>query len=688
MATNMGQTTISIVSIILLIACATSILRREQSSSGVFMFGALLVTSLLQLFDLCALTVSGSSFEWKRCSLFAEAFLPLCWVLASLTYSRQASPWKIGRPLQGAIIITGLLVLLPLSFPRDAFFYAPDFPAEGVLFLGTIGYFFYVFIIACMVWAMVNFEITLTNASPEDLWKIKFDIIGLGTILVVLFFYYGQSFLYRTINMTYLPLRSFMIIVGASMIFFSQKFRHGNSRVQVSRQVAFKSFVLIAIAIYLIMLSLLGEGMKYLGASFQRSLILAFIFLSGIGLVLLFLSANFRRKIKVELLKNFFQHKHDYRTQWLRFTELLAMAKTLDELQQVILSAYCNIFEIGGAALFLHEERYSGYCMTAHYKMDPISDVFYPDNSLIRFMKESAWVVNIRDDNPEILEENGYFFGENSIFVVIPLFYSDRLEGFIALGKSIHTDGVFIYEDYDLMKTISRQASLAIMHQRLSEQITQTREIEAIGNVATFVAHDLKNLVSNLSLIVENAARHLHNPDFQEDMLMSLGNTVVNMQKLIGRLKNLGEYQSIDKQQVNLLELAERTARQLVGKLITVSGTAEIVRVDESEIQKVILNLLINGIEASEPNEPVTVEVGCSDVPYIRVADKGCGMSAHFLRTGVFKPFKTTKKQGLGIGLYQCRHIIEAHGGRIEVSSAEGSGSVFTIWFATGEKTM
>jgi putative PEP-CTERM system histidine kinase len=270
---------------------------------------------------------------------------------------------------------------------------------------------------------------------------------------------------------------------------------------------------------------------------------------------------------------------------------------------------------------------------------------------------------------------------------VVPLFGGERLEGFIVLGRPVNNKEVYIYEDYDLMKTIARQASLAILHQRLSEQITHAREIAAIGNVAAFVAHDLKNLVSNLSLVVENAARYLHNPDFQKDMLTSLGNTVVKMQKLISRLKNLGDQDHLNQQQVNLLELAEKTALLVVGNMISVSGTAEIVRVDEIEIQNVILNLLMNGIEASGPQEPVAIEVGCSNVPFIRIIDRGCGISARFLRTELFKPFRTTKKQGLGIGLYQCRQIVEAHGGRIEVSSVEGSGSVFTVWFANSADT-
>ncbi len=131
--------------------------------------------------------------------------------------------------------------------------------------------------------------------------------------------------------------------------------------------------------------------------------------------------------------------------------------------------------------------------------------------------------------------------------------------------------------------------------------------------------------------------------------------------------------------------MAEKTASLVIGNNISVSGTATIIQIDENEIQKVLLNLIMNGIEASDADQPIAIEVGVSGAPFIKVIDYGCGMTDSFLRTGLFEPFKTTKKDGLGIGLYQCRQIIGAHGGRIEVLSVEGSGSVFTIWFADTE---
>lgn len=684
----MSSSIIPIAAIIVLLSGAGYAVYYERSRSGLFLSTALINTSLLELFDLLSLTIPAEAFFWKSCALVTESLLPPLWLLCSLTFARQSGPWRMGLPFKAVVASTFLFVLLPVIIPLNDFFYAPDFPGERILFLSTAGLYFYIAIMACLVIALVNFEVTFSNASPDARWKIKFEIIGLGTILTVLIFYYSQALLYRSLNLNYLQLRSFLYLVAAALMTYPLLFRRGKVRIQVSRQVAFKSVVLFAVGVYLVLIGFLGEGMQHFGGFFPRTITVSMAFLSGIALLILMLSERVRREVRVVLHKNFYQHKHDYRTQWLRFTEELSTSRSGEELLQRILAAYCTMFGITGSALYLQEESRGGFCLHAQHEMDLHEQVITTDNSLIRFMSTRAWVISIGEENPDITAEDLRFYKENNLHFVVPLFDGEHLEGFIVLGKPVNSKEVYIYEDYDLMKTISRQASLAIMHQRLSEQITHAREIEAIGNVATFVAHDLKNLVSSLSLIVENAGRHLHNPDFQQDMLTSLGSTVSKMHKLISRLKNLGEQDHINLQQVNLLELAKRTAGLVIGNSIAVSGTEEIIQADENEIQKVLLNLIMNGIEASESDQPVSIEVGVSGMPFIKVIDHGCGMSARFLRTELFKPFKTTKKQGLGIGLYQCRQIIGAHGGRIEVNSVESYGSVFTIWFADSGKNI
>lgn len=678
---------VSNTAVIALLAIAVQIFKRNRSLPGVSLCAALVVTALLELLDMLALTASDPTF-WKKYAVYAESFLPVTWIVTSLTYARHVGSWKRGKLIKGVIAVALLFGLFPMIFSFDRMIYAPDFPVERILFLDTVGLFFYIGMLAGLVFALTNFEATLANASADALWKIKLEILGFATIVAVLTFYYSQALLFRTINMNFLVLRSFLYVVAAALVAYSHLKRSAAGSVEVALQNSSKSIVLMAVGAYLITIGFLEEGMGHFGICFQRTAAISLLFLVGIGLLILLLSYKVRRRFKVAIHKNLFHNKYDYRTQWLQFTEQIATARTGEELYHRILVAYSDTFGVSGASLFLLDGNCGGYSMVARHEMETFDKVIYPDNSLVRFMKDRAWVYSFKDNNLEVSGNDLQFFcGENFSFVV-PLFDSSQLEGFIVLGKVVNDEETYIYEDFDLMKTIARQASMAILHQKLSEQMARSREIEAIGNLSAFVVHDLKNLVANLSLIVQNATRHLHNPDFQVDMLKSLGNTVTKMQKLIGTLKNLKK-KELNLQPVNLLHLASNSAQLVLGHEITVSGSPETAHVDEVEIQNVIMNLIINGIEASQPGTPIAVEVGrMPKGPFIRVTDNGSGMSPEYIRTELFKPFRTTKRQGLGIGMYQCQQVIHAHGGTIDVISTEGVGSVFTIQFNNGDSRM
>ena len=189
----MSNVIISIAASITLLAGAGYALHQERSRAGLFLFTALTVTALLELFDLLSLAAPADALFWKECALMAESLLPPFWILCSLTFARQSGTGKIGMLLKTAIASTFLFPVLPRILPLSAFFYAPDFPGERLLFLGNAGFFFYIAIMACLVVALVNFEATLVNAPPDAFWKIKFDLIGLVTILTVQVFYYSQA---------------------------------------------------------------------------------------------------------------------------------------------------------------------------------------------------------------------------------------------------------------------------------------------------------------------------------------------------------------------------------------------------------------------------------------------------------------------------------------------------------------
>ena len=672
---------VSLVAVIVLSISVLRILQIERGRPRALVAAPLLATALLELFDLCAVSEAAPEIPWKSFTLYVEALLPLLWLHLSLTHAREATLGGLSRWNQALLAATCLMIAVPAFLPAQALFYAPDFPAERILFLTDAGYYYYVGLLALLVLALTNFEATLVNASPDALWRVKLEIVALGSMLAVLIFYYSHALLYRTLNMELVPLRSLLFVVASLMMSYTRTHWRGAARVKISQTVLLRSVVLAVVSGYLLLLVALGEGMKYFGPLFPRVLTLSVAFLLGIVLLLLLLSERLKREIKVFLHKHFYQSKYDYRAQWLGLTERLATFDSGDELLQRVLTAYCDIFGVKGSALFLHQEGCGWFCGMTIQEMDQVKQTLADDNTLVEYLRYKRWVFCSRDDNPEIAAQNGELLEKHQISFVIPFFEAEELAGFIALGQQVVPDEQYRYEDYDLMKTIARQASIAIQHQRLSEQLTQAKAMEAVGNLATFVVHDLKNLAATISLIVENAKQHIGNPEFQKDMLSSLGNTSQRMHGLIGRLRNLGESELLHLRPVNLLALAERCARMVQGHAITVQGSSQTASVDEEEIQKVLLNLFLNAIEASPPGAPIVAEVGFSAAPFIKVTDQGCGMSPRFLKNELFAPFHTTKLTGLGIGLYQCRQIVAAHGGRIEVSSVEGAGTVFTVLF-------
>jgi signal transduction histidine kinase len=110
----------------------------------------------------------------------------------------------------------------------------------------------------------------------------------------------------------------------------------------------------------------------------------------------------------------------------------------------------------------------------------------------------------------------------------------------------------------------------------------------------------------------------------------------------------------------------------LVGYVSPLLGDAE-------QLEGIIQTLTMNAIEAIEGEGEVRIQTfQDGDEAVLVVSDNGCGMSAEFMSRSLFRPFRSTKG-GLGIGLYQCKQVAEAHGGRLEVESTEGQGTTCVL---------
>jgi putative PEP-CTERM system histidine kinase len=637
------------------------------------------VTLALEFFDLLSWFDPVNLSLWKKCSLTAEAIMPPAWLWFSLTYARKEEPHSIPLFQRFLLAVSPLFLLSALLFPTTTFFYSPDFPAETVLFLGNRGFFFYFFILVYLITSLVNLETTLVNTNLASRWKIKFELLGAGTLLTAWSFYFSQGLLFRTIAMHLIPVRSTALVLAIGLMSYSRLKRGNGVKVYVSRHVAFKSLVILAVGLYLAGLGIMGEGMKYFDNGIKQALTIAFALTSGLGLLIVLLSETVKRRVRSFIQRNFYQDKYEYRSQWLQFTDHLSSSEGGDKLLHGIVSGFCDTFGMGCGALYLANPEHDHFGQSASIAMEQTQTIFRMQDRLAQSLSGSAWVVDLRDE----LSADGddatlAFIRDNGLVFLVPLAKDQVTEGFIVIGKPININEIYNFEDFDLMKTLARQATATLMNLRLSEQLARAREMEALGKVSAFVMHDLKNLTTAMSLMLGNAREFIALPEFQDELIVSLDKTVEKMKYLIARLKDLPDKDSLHCAPVDLLELAHETAA-MVSSDLQVSGIPVIAEVDREEFQKVALNLMLNAVEATAGHKPVTVEVGADEHPYFRIKDKGCGIPDDFLRNQLFSPFTTTKQQGLGIGLYQCKQIIEAHGGRIEVSSDLEQGSVFTV---------
>lgn len=665
--------------------CLALLGNKSRSLNKAALLAALAACAVLEGLDLTSLLFPARLLDWKRGAVLAEALLPFCWLLYAWTIAWDGN-WKtIAMPSRLLLAITGLFPVVAVFVDLDTLYYSPDFGTESLLFLGQYGFFFYLVLLVLLVLALTQLEKSLTLLPREERWRAKYEMLGACLLLAALIFYYSQGLLYRSLNMAVMPVRTLMLLVAVGLIGYSRLVRGEAKNIIVSRQMVFRSVALLGVGSYLLFLGIFGEGLRYFGESFRQSILILLLFGGVLAILGFLLSDRLKRKFSVFLHKNFYRQKYDYRVEWQQFTGSLSNVRSSEELKKAILRSFCQTFALKGGALFIKESDDGRFNCRGEYEMQVGDYSFYGNDSLLsHVVNHPDWIVDLQQEHPALQEQHGEFFRRCGAFWAIPLVFGDEPAGLLLLGAQLNSGEKLTYEDFDLMRMLARQATSTLLSIKLSAQLSSAQEMAAMGRVSTFVIHDLKNLASNLAMLTENATDYLDDPDFQRDMLETLNGTVSSMKGLITRLRNVAKPKELSLDSTNLRELAEEGVRLAGGLQVEVTGEPVTARVDEGEIQKVVQNLLLNAREASGSNQPIGLEVGQTEEAYLKVSDSGCGMTEEFIRERLFQPFQTTKAKGFGIGLYQCKNIVEAHGGRIEVDSRVGEGSTFTVWLPAG----
>ena len=313
------------------------------------------------------------------------------------------------------------------------------------------------------------------------------------------------------------------------------------SQLRVSRRVAFHSATLLICGGYLLFISGVGYYIRYFGGNWGRALQLGLVFVSLIFLSILMLSGSARAKLRVYLGKNFFRYRYDYREEWLKFTRALCDQNTPQEMGQQAIRGLADLVESPGGGLWMRSPGAPVYQQTARLNFGPQLEAEDADSHLCRFLAREGRVVNLEEYRSSpgsygSLVLPAWLQSVPQAWLIVPLLVGDELIGFVVL-VSARTRVDANWEIYDLLNTASRQAASFLAQMVATEALLEVRKFDAFNRMSAFVVHDLKNIVTQLSLMMQNAKRLHANPEFQQDMLMTVDNSLEKMRQLMAQLR-------------------------------------------------------------------------------------------------------------------------------------------------------
>jgi putative PEP-CTERM system histidine kinase len=532
------------------------------------------------------------------------------------------------------------------------------------------------------------------QAAPDSRWGIRLPMIALAAMWAYDLHLYTVAYLTRG------PVEDLVAMRGAILaalvpLFALASRRNAQWRVQISRAATFQSLSIMAILGYLILMMSATRVLEFIGGEWVRVGQVAIIFVMTVIAVVLLPSGRMRAWSRVLLAKHLFQHRYDYREEWLRFTRAIGGAGgDQAALGERIVKAVADIAD-SPAGLLLAPDAGGRFALTARWNWTADAPDFAGGAELVAFIEAHSFVIDFEAARGGSLKGPGaslpapeWIAAMGEAWAGVPLLHNDRLAGLVILAHPI-VRRPLDWEDFDLFRTAGIQAASYLAEALGQEALANAQRFDEFNRRFAFIMHDIKNLVSQISLVIRNAERHADKPEFRQDMIATLESSVRKMNDLLARLSRGNA--NVEAEPVRAVPavqpagtVAEIKRRVHPVELEGDSGLA--VLADPARLEQALMHLVQNAIDASPPGAPVRIVLSRrGGEAAIEVVDRGSGMSADFVRTRLFQPFASTKESGFGVGAFEARSLIAAMGGRIEVESREGAGSRFTLLLPLAE---
>lgn len=535
---------------------------------------------------------------------------------------------------------------------------------------------------------LVLVEQVFRNTRVDARRGIKYLCIGTGSLFAYDFYLYSNALLFQGIDPNLWQARGLVNAVAIPVVAVAVlRDPRWSVDIFVSRRIVFHTAALLGAGVYLLAMGVGGYYVRNFGGTWGAVGQVIFFFGAIVVLAVLFLSGPVRASLRVFINKHFFHYKYDYRDEWLRFIATLSQREADEALEPRVVQAIADIISSPAGVLWWRRDGAFRPVASWHAEYASLPAV-QAEDSLPRFLDDQEWVINLE----EYRKDPGFYTNLHlpdwmlafpRAWLITPLILHDELLGFVLLARP-HGQHQFNWEDCDLLKTVGREAASHLAQYEASRALAEARQFETYNRLSTYVIHDLKNLIGQLSLLVTNAEKHKHNPAFMEDAIQTVDNSVTKMNRLLAHLRS-GDAAEQQREQVDLCPLLEEVAITMANGHPAPSVDCQArgihVSANRERLGAVIGHVVRNAQDATPPDGKVIIRLfKHNDMAVIEVQDTGAGMDEAFIREHLFKPFETTKGQaGMGVGAHEARDFIRNLGGEVEVISRVGEGTSFRM---------
>lgn len=636
------------------------------------MLGLLLAVAGTALWAVVTLLLLIYSDEPERWLWPVDAVHSAVWLvfLATLLPSIAVKSWW--RLLVNLAAILGIAIALLLAAFAPTLLESHGFGTLLLLSLSLLG--------------LSAVEQIFRNSKSESRRLLNPLCLAIGTLFAFDLFVYSHGLLVQQLDATLWTSRGLVnALLAIPLLVGARRNPELTPQLYLSRQITFHSAALVGAGIYLIAMSVAGYVLRVRGGEWGPVLQATFLVAALLLLAYIFAQKQIRAKFKVLFSKHLYRSKYDYRGEWLRLIATMS-DRSIASVPERALKALANILDAESARLWLWNQANECYEPSAGIG-ETAGGVLANENSLVTFLAKTNWIVDTSEYHANSEKYSRAFSdleGTEGLapgHVYVPLRHDGRLLGIARLDAPARI-GSLNFEDHDLLKTVGRQMAVFIQQELDQLLLAEAKQFEAFNRTTAFLMHDLKNLIAQQSLIVENAPRFRHRSEFIDDVLSTIERSVERMKKVLAQLQ--GNRRQLVNSSLSLAGLLQEVVLDSGGSLpvpvLDVKNACS-VSADWDRLSMVVRHAIRNAQDATPSTGSIVVELDCKNGnAEISVIDTGSGMDEAFIRDRLFRPFDSTKAaSGMGIGAHQIREYVISLGGRVEVESARGRGTRFRM---------